>query len=204
MDIGTNLAESPLPSKDPFSGWRYCGSTQITSSEVSLPRMWPTYSLASRYGSPSTVSISATTNDCPKHFSKSVRVQLLLLTKLLHHFLLVCSSLVQGLQERKSRAPNSVSCLSPLLSERTIAIPVSFLSRSVFHTELRHGGSGSPLALSERVSERKRDQISAKISRRKDVLLCAGGRILVVPVVIPICFARPLFCEMILKAAEGV
>ena len=77
MDIGTNLAESPLPSNDPFSGWRYCGSTQITSSEVSLPRMWPTYSLASRYGSPSTVSISATTNDCPKHFSKSVRVRFL-------------------------------------------------------------------------------------------------------------------------------
>lgn len=204
MDIGTNLVESPLPSNDPFSGWRYSGSTQITSSEVSLPRMWPTYSLASRYGRPSTLSISATTNDCPKHFSKSVRVRLLLLKKASSFPPCLFFPGTQGLQERKSRAPNSVSCLSPLLSERTIGIPVLFLSRSVFHTELRHGGSGSPLALSERVSERKRDQISAKISRRKDVLLCAGGRILVVPVVIPICFARPLFCEMILKAAEGV
>src|SRR6267378_7834456 len=59
-----------------FSSWRYSGSTQITSSEVSLPRMWPTYSLSSRYGRPSTVYISATTNDCPKHFSKSVRVSM--------------------------------------------------------------------------------------------------------------------------------
>jgi hypothetical protein len=60
---------APHPSFDGVG----CGDGK-NGSTPPRTRFWPTSSLASGYGKPLMDSISTTTNDCPKHFSNSVRV----------------------------------------------------------------------------------------------------------------------------------
>src|SRR6266581_3248223 len=62
----------------------------------------------------------------------------------------------------------------------------------------------APTLLLERVSDRKCHEITSEISGRKDVLHCPGGRVLMVTVIIPIRFPRPVLRKLVIEASIGM
>src|SRR6266581_829308 len=73
----------------------------------------------------------------------------------------------------------------------------SFCMKCFLLRRIRETNGDHTLSL-KRVSYRKRDKIAPEISRRKDVLHCAGSRVFMVAVVIPECPSGKAFRELVI------
>src|SRR5208337_2473212 len=61
-----------------------------------------------------------------------------------------------------------------------------------------------PVERLERIPQGKGDEIGTEVSRRIDILHCAGRGVLVVTVVVPTSFPGPGFREVVVDAAIGM